>query len=69
MEAKPHTNASKPRSLAQLDFPSGEGPRPHPVRVIDPRAVEAHFATLPTHRPGPRERWSWKAQAMPFPGL
>lgn len=69
MEEKPPSNASKPRSLAEIDFPSGEGPQPHAVRFLDPREVEKHFAPLLKNRPSPEQRWARKATATPFPGL
>ncbi len=69
MEEKPPSNASKPRSLAEIDFPTGEGPQPHPLRFLDPREVERHFAPLFTNRPSPEEFWARKADATPFRGL
>jgi len=69
MEEKPQQNASGPKSLADIDFPVGEGPKPHPPRFIDPRIVEAHFAPLMKNPPSAEERWARKANATPFPGL
>jgi hypothetical protein len=34
------SDASKPRSLAEIDFPTGEGPKPHTARFLDLRKVE-----------------------------
>ena len=69
MEEKPPSNASGIRSIAEIDFPVGDGPRPHRARFLDPREVEAHFAALPATRRSPEERWARKARAAPFPGL
>ena len=69
MEEKPLSNASKPRSLAEIDFPTGENPQPHPTRFIDPRAVEIHFAPLLENCPSPEQRWAQKSSASAFPGL
>ena len=69
MEEKPPSTESEIRTLAEIDFPSGEGPVAHAVRFLDPRAVEAHFAELPNHRPDPAQRWAEKRNATPFPGL
>jgi hypothetical protein len=69
MEEKPPSNASKLRSLEEIDFPTGEGPKPHPIRFIDPREVEKHFAPLLKNRPSPEQRWARKSNAAPFPGL
>ena len=69
MEDKPQSNASKPRSLAEIDFPTGEGPKPHPIRFLDPREVEKHFAPLLKSQPSPEQRWARKMNASPFPGL
>ncbi len=69
MEEKPPSDASKPRSLAEIDFPIGEGPKPHAARFLDPREVEKHFAPLLKNRPSPEERWAQKAGAAPFPGI
>lgn len=70
MEEKPQQNASGSQSLADIDFPIGDGPKPHPPRFIDPRIVEAHFAPLiKMNHLTPEERWSRKANATPFPGL
>lgn len=69
MEEKPQSHASKPRSLAEIEFPTGEGPVPHPVRFLDPRDVAAHFAPLLTNPPTAAQRWARKSGATPFPGL
>jgi hypothetical protein len=69
MEEKSASSASKPRSLAEIDFPTGEGPKPHPVRWIDPREVEKHFAPLLKNLPSPEQRWARKSIATPFPGV
>lgn len=69
MEEKSPFNASEPRSLAEIEFPTGEGPRPHTVRFLDPREVEKHFAPLLKNPPSPEERWARKAGATPFPGV
>ena len=69
MEEKPPSNASKPRSLAEIEFPTGDGPKPHSARFLDPREVENHFAPLLKNRPSPEQRWARKANATPFPGL
>ena len=69
MEEKPLSNESKPRSLAEIDFPTGEGPKPHTPRFIDPREVEKHFAELLKNPPSPEERWARKANSTPFTGL
>lgn len=69
MEEKSRSNASKPRSLAEIEFPTGDGPQPHPVRFLDPREVENHFAPLLINRPTPEQRWARKANATAFPGL
>jgi hypothetical protein len=55
--------------LAEIDFPTGEGPKPHPVRWIDPREVEKHFAPLLKNLPSPEQRWARKSIATPFPGV
>jgi hypothetical protein len=69
MEEKTQSNASKPRSLAQIDFATGAGPLPHPPRFIDPREVEKHFAPLLKDRPSAEQRWARKADSVPFPGV
>ncbi|MBC7981158.1 MAG: hypothetical protein H7Y36_11400 [Armatimonadetes bacterium] len=69
MEEKPPSDASKPRSLAEIDFPTGEGPKPHTARFLDPREVEKHFAPILKYAPSPEQRWAQKANASPFPGL
>ena len=69
MEEKLPSNAFKPRSLAEIDFPIGEGPKPHAVRFLDPREVDRHFAPLPNSLPSPEWRWAQKAGSSPFPGL
>ncbi len=61
--------ASKPRSLAEIDFPTGDGPQPHSVRFLDPRDVERHFAPLLKHCPSPEQRWASKSEASAFSGL
>jgi len=52
--------------VAEIDFPTGAGPQPHPARFIDPREVEKHFAPLLKNRPSPEQRWAQKADATPF---
>ena len=69
MEEKPLSNASKPLSLAEIDFPTGDGPKPHFPRFHDPRDVEKHFAPLLKIRPSPEQRWARKSGASAFPGL
>jgi len=70
MEDKAPSTESKPTDLANLDFaPCPKGPKPHPVRFIDPRVVEAHFAPLMKNPPSAEERWARKANAKPFTGL
>lgn len=69
MEEKSPSNASKPRSLAEIDFPASDGPKPHAVRFLDPREVANHFAPLLTNLPSPEQRWAQKADSTPFPGL
>lgn len=69
MEDKPPSNASAPRSLAEIDFPTGAGPIPHSVRFIDPREVEKHFAPLLKNPPSAEQRWARKANATSFPGV
>lgn len=69
MEEEPRSHASAPRSLAEIDFPSGLGPQPHSVRSLDPRDVEKHLAPLLKNPPSAEERWARKANATPFPGL
>ena len=69
MEEQAPSNESKPRSLAEIDFPTGDGPQSHPVRFLDPRDVEKHFAPLLKDCPSPEERWAQKSNASPFPGL
>jgi hypothetical protein len=69
MEEKlPSSESNKP-SLADLDFPTGEGPRPHPPRFLDPREVADHFAPLLQNCPPPEQRWARKAHSTPFPGV
>jgi hypothetical protein len=60
---------SKPRSLAEIDFPTGPGPVPHEVRFFDPRDVAAHFAALEVKGPSAEERWAKKCHTTAFPGL
>jgi hypothetical protein len=67
-EAKP-SNASKIRSLMEIDFPPGDGPVAHAVRFLDPRDVAAHFAALNIKCASPEERWARKAHATSFPGV
>jgi hypothetical protein len=69
MEEKPPSDASALRSLAEIDFPAGEGPKPHAARFLDPRVVEKHFAPLMKNPPSPEERWARKTGAAPFPGI
>lgn len=71
MEESRPSDVSKPRSLAEIDFPTGEGPKAHTVRFLDPRDVERHFAPLlkEMKMPSAEERWARKAGATPFPGL
>lgn len=69
METNPPPKESKPRSLAEIDLPSGDGPKDHAPRFVDPRVVEAHFAPLMSHPPSAAERWAKKANASPFDGL
>ena len=69
MEEKQQSSASKPRSLAEIDLPTGDGPKPHPTRFLDPREVEIHFAPLLKNLPTPAQRWARKSGALPFPGL
>lgn len=69
MEEKPPSNASKPPALAEIDFPTGAGPKAHPARFLDPREVEKHFAPLLKNRPSPEQRWAQKSGATAFLGL
>lgn len=69
MEENTPSTESKPRSLAEIDFPTGPGPVPHAVRFLDPRDVEAHFAALQVNAPSAEERWKKKRNAIPFPGV
>jgi len=69
MEEKTPSNASRTRSLAEIDFPTGEGPKLHTARFLDPREVEKHFAPLLKDCPSPEQRWARKANATPFPGI
>ena len=69
MEEKQQSSASKRRSLAEIDFPAGDGPKPHPARFLDPREVERHFAPLLKNLPSAEQRWARKCGALPFPGL
>ncbi len=69
MEGKQQQNASPPKSLAEIELPAGDGPKPHPPRFLDPRIVEAHFAPLMKARPSARERWAGKANSTAFGGL
>ena len=69
MEENPPSDASKPLSLAEIDFPTGDGPKPHFPRFLDPREVEKHFAPLLKNRPSPEQRWARKSGASAFPGL
>jgi hypothetical protein len=69
MEEKPPSNESGLPSLAEIDFPTGEGPKAHSVRFLDPREVESHFAPLLGNRPSPQQRWARKAASSPFAGL
>ncbi len=71
MEESTPSDASRTRSLAEIDFPTGEGPKPHAVRFLDPRDVERHFAPLlkEMKMPSAEERWARKANATPFPGV
>ena len=63
----PRPNASEPLSVASIELPTGEGPKPHPPRFIDPRIVEAHFAPLmKLNPPSAAERWAKKKDATPF---
>jgi hypothetical protein len=69
MEEPTLSTESKPRSLAEIDFPSGPGPVPHAVRFIDPRDVESHFAALEVKPRSAEQRWAEKRDAIPFPGV
>lgn len=69
MEDSTLSRESKLRLLAEIDFPIGPGPVPHPVRFYDPRDVEAHFSALEVKRPSAEERWAQKCDAEPFPGV
>lgn len=69
MEAKPQPNESAPKSLAELDLPAGDGPKPHAPRFLDPRVTEAHFAPLMKNPPSAAERWARKADATAFGGI
>ena len=69
MEELMPSTESKPRSLAEIDFPTGAGPLPHQVRFLDPRDVAGHFAALEFKAPSAEERWAKKCHATPFPGL
>jgi hypothetical protein len=66
MEGQPQQNESAQKSLAEIDFPTGEGPKPHAPRFLDPRIVEAHFAPLMKNPPSAEERWARKKDATPF---
>jgi hypothetical protein len=69
MEVKVPSGESAAKTLADIDLPVGDGPRPHRPRFIDPQVVEAHFAPLLKDCPSPEQRWAGKADATPFPGL
>jgi hypothetical protein len=69
MGEKTPSAALNQRSLAALDFPVGEGPKAHTVRLLDPRVVAQHFAPLLKNLPSAEVRWARKAGATPFPGL
>ncbi len=69
MEEQPPSNASAPRSLAEIELPSGAGPRPHSARFLDPREVEKHFAPLIKNPRSAEQRWADKANATPFSGI
>lgn len=66
MEEKPPSNVSGLQALAEIDFPSGDGPVAHSSQRLDPRVVEAHFAVLPINRTSPEQRWAKKAHSTPF---
>lgn len=69
MEARQPSSESKAATLADLDFPKGAGPLPHPPQAVDPRVVEAHFAPLLKDGPSPEQRLAKKAGFIPFPGM
>jgi hypothetical protein len=69
MEEITLSHASRPQSIAEIDFPTGVGPQPHPPRFLDPREVEKHFVPILKNRPSPEQRWATKANATPFPGV
>lgn len=69
MGEKQQSSGSGQRSLAEIDFPAGDGPKPHRARFLDAREVEAHFAPLLKNPPTPEQRWARKANASSFPGL
>ena len=69
MEGKQPLKKSEPRSLAEIDFPAGDGPVPHPPAFHDPRDVSIYFAPLIREIPSAEERWARKANATPFPGV
>lgn len=69
MEGKPQPKESGPKSLNEIDLPTGEGTRPHPPRFLDPRITEAHFAPLIKNPPTAAEHWARKANATPFDGI
>lgn len=68
MEEKTPSNASAKQSLAEIDLPTGKGPAPHPVKLLDPRDVEAHFEGLAKQLKSAEERWAYKRDALPFRG-
>ena len=68
MEERAPSNASAKQSLAEIDLPTGKGPVAHPVKLLDPRDVEAHFEGPTSHRKSAEERWANKRDALPFRG-
>ena len=69
MEELQPSREFKPRSLAEIELPTGSAPVSHTVRFLDPRDVAAHFAALEVTARSAEERWAKKRDATPFPGV
>jgi hypothetical protein len=68
MEEKPPSNANKPRPLAEIELPAGEGPQAHALRFLNPRDREKHFAALLGNVPGRGQLGARNAKATSFAG-
>ncbi|MGE9267179.1 MAG: hypothetical protein ACQKBY_03710 [Verrucomicrobiales bacterium] len=66
MAEKKPLSASSVKSLLEIELPSGEGPREHPGRFLDPAVVAAHFAPFLKNIPSAEERWARKNHSVPF---